>query len=476
MRKRLLMIYPVQRAELTDFWDKTALKNVKFPPTNLAYLAALTPPGWDIRIIDEVQEPLTFEDADLVAITCMTQTAPRAYAISQEYRERGVKSVIGGIHASMLPDEAIRYADAVVAGEAESIWCQVLRDFENGQMKGIYRGERQPLENIVRPRRDLLTGKYVFNLATVETARGCPYDCEFCSITAFNGRTRRERPIPEVLDELEAMPNKDIFFMDDTIMVHGSRGEERAIELFRGMVGRGLKKRWYSQVGIDIAFSPEVLKWAKRSGCAALGMGFESIDEETLEEMHKRRNLKLGVRRYREGIKRVHDEGIAIAGSFVFGNDGDTKAVFEKTVEFVLDSGIDASEFSVLTPLPGTRLFTRLSEQGRIFRTNFPEDWMRYDFQEAVFLPKHMTPDELMEGITEACREISSRITSLKRAWKTLVITRNLAGGAIGYAWNSGSYDVFRYRFKETREGLPPEVRDSCYSEPDSHEDVVEEL
>jgi radical SAM superfamily enzyme YgiQ (UPF0313 family) len=474
MRKTLLMIYPVQRVELPDYWNKSALKNLKYPPTNLAYLAALTPAGWDMRIIDEIQEPLTFEDADLVAITSMTPTAPRAYEISREYRERGAKTVIGGIHASMLPDEAILHADAVVVGEAESIWWQVIRDFEDGQMKGIYRGERLPFEKVVRSRRDLMTGKYALNLACVETARGCPYDCEFCSVTAFNGRMRRERPIPEVLDELEAMSNKDIFFMDDTIMSPGTRGEERAIELFRGMMDRGLKKRWYAQAGLDIAFSPEVLKWAKRSGCAGLGMGFESINEETLGELHKTRNLKIGVRRYSEGIKRMHDNGIAVAGAFVIGSDADTKAVFESTVKFVLDTGIDASEFSVLTPLPGTRLFTRLRQQGRIFRTNFPEDWIRYDFQEVVFQPKHMTPDELMQGITEAYKEMSSRITSLRRALKTLVISRSLIGGAIAYAWNRGSGEVFKQRFGEIREGLPPEVRHCCFSETDAQEDLVE--
>jgi radical SAM superfamily enzyme YgiQ (UPF0313 family) len=468
------MIYPVQRAELPDYWNKSALKNLKYPPTNLAYLAALTPPDWDMRIIDEIQEPLTFEDADLVAITSMTPTAPRAYAISEEYRKRGVKTVMGGIHASMLPEEAIRYTDAVVLGEAESVWTQVIRDFERGQMNGVYRGERPSLENVARPRRDLLTGKYALNLACVETARGCPYDCEFCSVTAFTGRRRRERPIPQVLDELEAMSNKDIFFMDDTIMSPGPKGEERAIELFRGMLARGLKKRWYAQAGIDIAFSPEVLKWARKSGCAGLGMGFESISEETLEELHKTRNLKIGVGRYREGIKRMHDSGIAVAGAFVIGSDADTKAVFEKTLQFVLDSGIDATEFSVLTPLPGTRLFTRLQQQGRLFRTDFPRDWVRYDFQEVVFQPRHMTPDELMEGITESYREISARTTSLKRALKTLVVSRSLIGGAIAYAWNRGSGEIFEQRFDGIREALPPEIRHRRFSEPSPHEEGFE--
>ena len=458
MLKRLLMINPVQQVEHPEYWNESALDIMKYPPMNLAYLAALTPPGWEIRIIDETQEPLTSEEADLVAITSMTPTAPRAYAISEQYRRQGTKTVMGGIHVSMLPDEAIQYTDAVVIGEAESVWSQVIRDFDNGQLKRVYRGERMSLKNLVNPRRDLLTGKYPLNLASVETARGCPHDCEFCSVTAFNGRRLRERPVPEVLDELEALSNKYIFFTDNTIMSSGTEGEKRAIELFRGMVDRGLKKRWVSQVGIDIGFSPEVLKWAKRSGCMGLGIGFESINEKTLEEMHKTRNLRIGVRRYKEGIKRIHDNGIAGAGAFVVGSDADTEAVFENTLEFILDAKIDAAEFGILTPLPGTRLFASLKQQGRIFRTNFPEDWTRYDFTEVVFKPKNMSPDELLEGIAQAYRDISGLTTSLKRALRTLAITRSFVGMGIAYMWNRGSAKLLTQKFEQTRKELPPEV------------------
>ncbi len=475
MTKQLLIINPVQQVEHQEIWNESAVAIMKYPPTNLAYLAALTPPGWDVRIVDETLEALTFEDADLVGITSMTPTAPRAYAISEQFRSKGIKTVMGGIHASMLPDEALQFTDVVVIGEAESVWPQVFHDFERNELKRLYRGEPISLENIARPRRELLTHKYAMDLASVETARGCPNDCEFCSVTAFNGRKLRARPIPEVLDELETLGNKNVFFTDNTILSHGKRGEERAIELFKGMVDRGLKKRWFSQVEIDIAFSPEVLKWAKKSGCSGLAIGFESVSEEALQAMHKTRNLRVGVDRYKEGIKRIHDHGIAIAGAFVLGSDGDTKDVFQKTTEFVLDASVDASQFTVLTPLPGTRLFNSLQEQGRLLRSNFPTDWTHYDFTEVVFKPKHMTPDELMEGLTQMYRDTSSRMTSLKRAFVTLLQSRSLVGTATAYAWNRGSGPLWIQKYEHTKNALPPEARYSSVSEPSTSGESTEE-
>ena len=322
MAKKLLLISPVDQSE----WTVVSLSVINWAPRSLAYLAALTPSDWDIKIVDENIEPLTFEDADLVGITAFTANAPRAYEVSEQYRRKGIKTVMGGVHASMLPDEAIQFVDSVVIGEAETVWQTLLRDFDRNELKRFYRGQRISLENLVRARRDLYPAKY--RLLAVETSRGCPMDCEFCSVTAFNGRTYRARPVEEVLDELEGIDNKNIFFSDNTILGYGKRGEERAIKLFKGMVDRGLNKRWFSQVEIDIAYNPDVLKWAKKSGCSGLAIGFESINEDALKAMHKVRNLKVGVGKYEEGVKRIHDHGIAIAGAFVLGSDGDTKEVF----------------------------------------------------------------------------------------------------------------------------------------------------
>ena len=436
MAKKLLLINPANEDNIT-----MGMAGISFPPPALGYLAALIGSDWDVRIIDENIEPLTFEDADLVGITAITSNAPRAYKISEQYRRKGIKTVMGGIHAFVLYDEAVQFVDSVVIGEAESVWQSLLHDFERNELKRFYRGEPISLENLVKPRNDLYSDRYRLK-ASVQTARGCPIDCEFCSVTAFHGRTYRQRPVGEVLDELEALSYKEFFFSDDNIINYGEKAEQRAIELFRGMVERGLNKRWASQVGIDFANNPEVLKWAQKAGCLAVSIGFESINEETLEGMHKVRNLKVGVTNYKEVINKIHDHGMMVAGAFVFGGDGDKRDVFERTTRFILDCKIDSQNLTVMTPLPGTRLYKRLEQEGRLLLTNYPYDWKHYDMAEAVFRPKHMTPDELEEGVYQVYKHTTSRATSLKRAFNTFVQTENLPVTVIAYSTNRG-YDSF---------------------------------
>ncbi|MCK4698417.1 MAG: B12-binding domain-containing radical SAM protein [Dehalococcoidia bacterium] len=462
MAKKLLLINPssedrLNAASVGIFFT--------FPPPSLAYLAALTPSDWDIQIVDENVEPLTSEDSDLVGITAMTSNAHRAYQISAQYRQRGIKTVMGGIHASMLYDEAIQFADSVVIGEAESVWQSLIHDFKNNELKRFYRGERTSLENLVRPRNDLYSDRYRLK-ASVQTARGCPMDCEFCSVTAFNGRTYRQRPVEEVLDELEALNCKEFFFSDDNILNYGKKAEQRAIQLFQGMVERRLNKRWVSQVGIDFGNNTEILNCAKKAGCLAVHIGFESISEESLEGMGKARNLRLGVRKYREVIKRIHDHGIGVHGAFILGSDGDRKDVFQSTIEFILDSHIDSASFTILTPLPGTKLYERLRSEGRLLRTNYPDDWKRYDFAEAVFRPMHMTPDELEEGVYQVYKHTTSRVTSLKRAFNSFIQTRNLPVTAIAYSLNRGLGSFATRKYQCVKNARSSGVKDPYPSHP----------
>lgn len=283
-------------------------------------------------------------------------------------------------------------------------------------------------------------------------------DCEFCSVTAFHGRTYRQRPVAEVLDEIEALNCREFFFSDDNILNYGKKAEERAIQLFQGMVERELNKRWTSQAGIDLANNPEVLKWAQKSGCFAVSIGFESINEETLEEMHKVRNLKVGVRNYKEVVKRIHDHGIVVHGGFILGSDGDTKDIFQRTSECILDSKMDIAVITILTPLPGTRLYERLRSEGRLLRSNYPDDWRHYDFGEAVFRPKHMSPDELEEGAYQVYRHTTSRITSLRRAFNSLIQTKSLPLTGIAYLLNRGLGSLATSKYQYVKNAVPSGV------------------
>jgi radical SAM superfamily enzyme YgiQ (UPF0313 family) len=404
----------------------------------LGYVAALTPLDWEIRIVDENVEHLSFEDADLVGITAYTSNAPRAYEIAEHYRRRGIRTVLGGVHASLLPDEAIQFVDSVVIGEAESVWPQVLRDFENDGLKYFYQGQLISLEERVKHRWDLFKLKEYHIKVHVETARGCPMDCEFCSVTTLYGRSYRQRPVEDVLNELEAMNYRNVLFIDDNLLGHGARAEKRAIRLFRGMLERRLNKRWACQVGIDFANNPDVLRLAGKAGCMVAFIGFESLNEECLHSMNKARNLKVGVSNYKDVVRKIRDHGILVAGAFVLGGDGDRKDVFDRTTQFILDSKMDGAQISILTPLPRTRLYTRLKQEGRLLRTNYPSDWKHYGFTEAVFRPKHMTPEELEEGTTRVYIDTCSLDKSLKRALNSAIKAKSLYGGVSIFSYNRG--------------------------------------
>jgi len=449
MIKKLLLINPVEKVD-ANISDVPVLR---FPPLSLAYIAALTPSDWDIKIIDENIEPFTFEDADIVGLTAMTSNAPRAYEIAAVYRGKGIKTVMGGIHASILHDEAIQFVDSVVIGEAESVWQSLIYDFENNKLKRLYKGEHTSLEKLVKARRELYSDKYKIKNA-VQTARGCPMDCEFCSVTVFNGGKYRQRPVEEVLDELESVGSRLVYFVDDNILGYGEKAEQRAIQLFRGMKERGLNKRWASQVGIDFADNPEVLKYAQKAGCSAVFIGFESLNEEVLRDMHKIRNLKARVSNYKEIVKRIHDCGIGVIGAFTFGSDGDRNDIFTRTTDFLLDSKMDAQQLTILTPLPGTRLYKRLAQEGRLLYTNYPEDWKYYDFTEAVFKPKNMSPDELKEGVAEIYKHTTLRATSLKRALHSFLGTRNLYAVIISYLFNRGYGSICMRKYEKWKRSM----------------------
>ena len=392
-----------------------------FPPLGLGYVAALTPDHWDVEIMDENFEAATFRKCDLVGVTGFTAMANRAYQVAQMFREKKIPVVMGGIHASMMPDEALQFVDAVVTGEAESVWTNVITDVETGDLKQKYIGTHTDLRGLVIPRRDLFHEQYICD--TIQTTRGCPNDCEFCSVSQFNGFAYRQRPVEEVLDELATLKRKYLFIVDDNIVGSGSEREDYAIALGRGMVGRKFKFAWYSHAALNVADNVEVLEAFRESGCRILFLGIESENRGVLQSMNKKVNLH---RDYQEVFRRIHDHQIGIHGSFIFGADEDTMETLQQRFDFILENHIDVIQHCTLTPYPGTGLFDRLVKEGRLFYTNFPVDWGRYDLTEILFKPRNLDVDEYGKIMKKVGAEIFSRKNIAKRFFRSWRDTRNL--------------------------------------------------
>lgn len=392
-----------------------------FPPLGLGYVAALTPDRWDVELIDENFEITTFRECDLVGLTGFTAMANRAYQVAQMFRARGVPVVMGGIHASMMPDEALRFVDSVVIGEAESIWADVIADAEAGTLKPKYTGIHTDLKGLVHPRRDLFNDKYYCD--TIQTARGCPNDCDFCSVSQFNGFAYRQRPVDEVLDELATLKRKILFIVDDNIVGSGSKRQDRALELARGMIKRKLGRIWYAQAAFNVADNDEVLEAFARSGCILMLMGIESEDRGVLRAMKKKVNLRCD---YQDVFRKIHQYGIGIHGSIIFGTDEDTLEMLQRRLDFILESHIDVVQFCTLTPYPGTKLFDHMLKQGRLLHTHFPADWDRYDLTEILLKPRRLEVDEYRGMMRKVAAEVFRPSAIAKRFFRTLRDTRSL--------------------------------------------------
>jgi radical SAM superfamily enzyme YgiQ (UPF0313 family) len=374
-------------------------------------LAALTPPDIQVSICDENLGLVDFEDdVDVVGITVVTQTATRAYQVADAFRAKGTKVVLGGIHPSVVPEEASEHADAVVIGEAEYVWADLCRDYQQGQLKPVYRSQKlHPLTNLLTPRRALFAQSGYVIRNTISTTRGCPFDCSFCSISAFYGRTYRRRPVEEVIQEVSAFDPRDgaVFFVDDNIV--GS--PEWAKQLFRVLIP--LKLDWFSQGSISMGADHELLELAAASGCKAMFIGFESISQQSLSSVGKKVNT---VADYRQLINAIQSHGIAVLGAFMFGMDSDDETIFERTVDFTKQVRMEGAQFNILTPFPGTPLRQKLLEEKRVLT----DDWSQYDGAHVVFDPKLMSLATLQQGHDWAWREFYS----LGSIWQRLGLRR----------------------------------------------------
>lgn len=407
-------------------------------------LGAVTPEDeWEMMLTDESIETVDYEKpCDLVAISIMTVYANRGYRIADEFRRRGIQVVIGGVHATFLPYEALEHADAVVVGEAEPVWEQVLEDAREGKLKGLYKAkEWYDVREMKPPRWDLLKRNKYFVANFVQTSRGCPHECHFCCEKGVNGNRYRFRPVKDVIEEMRALPDKEIGIYDADIFSK----PVRAHKLLEAMVPLG--KRWQGAVSSRLAEKDELLRIARKSGCYMLNIGFESLSSKSLSESNKGFNQP---ERYKALVKKIHSHGIMVLALCMFGFDSDDESVFEKTARFWMEAGADACAFSVLTPYPGTRIYHQLRAEGRI--TSY--DWSRYDQSDVVFEPKKMSQETLRAGFGYAYETFYS--------WRSIMKRFPFSGGRAPLYWTVTNALMRKFNATEgkqnkvARDDIPP--------------------
>jgi radical SAM superfamily enzyme YgiQ (UPF0313 family) len=381
------------------------------PRLTLPTLAALTPDDFKVTLTDEYVQDIDFDEpCDLVGITSLTAQAPRAYEIADEFRARGVKVILGGIHSTACPEEAKKHADAVVLGEAETIWRKLLEDFQEGKLTPFYKAVMLPdLKGFSLPRFSLLDlSKYETfayskkPLIPIQTSRGCPHGCDFCSVTAFFGRGVRYRPIEEVITEVKSQNADYYFFVDDNIAVD----YERAKALFEALVP--LRIKWFGQFDATIHRREDLVKLAAKSGCFVAFIGLESLSVESLKGVGKSFSP---VSEYGKIVKMFRNAGVLMYASFIFGFDEDDETVFERTVDFLESNRVPVAAFAALTPLPGTMLFRRLEAEQRIIEDN----WSKFDLINVVICPKQMSAEKLRQGLWDTYDRFYSRKSVFRR-------------------------------------------------------------
>lgn len=423
-------------------------KSLRYQPLTLTTLAALIPPELDVelQLLDEGVAPIPEQlDVDLVGMTVITGTAPRSYELAAAFRAQGITVVLGGPHVTLVPDEAAQHADAICVGYAEDSWPELLRDFAAGQLQPRYL--QQPNFSLDRPdmpfaKRELFDKRNFLTQAVFEATRSCGHDCEFCVAPSAWGRKQFQKPVGWVVDDIRQQGDKKIIFIDLNLI----SDKTYAKELFTALVP--LKIQWFGLSTVLLAHDRELMELAAASGCKGLLLGLETINPGSLKDAGKVFNRSVD---YKQVIADLHRLGISIQGCFVFGLDHDTPEVFDHTVDFALDAGIDLPRFAVLTPFPGTPLHQRLDADGRILT----KDWELYDGQHVVFEPTGMTVQELAKGHEKAWRDVYRYSSIAKRLWRAknfqpLAMTANL-----GYRFYANHLDRF-YTCDWPIQALPP--------------------
>ena len=374
----------------------------RMEPLQIGVLAGLTPARHEIAFFDDRMEAIPFDDpTDLVALTVETYTAKRAYEIAAEYRRRGVPVVMGGVHPSLIPDECLGHTDAILIGDAETVWATILADAEAGRLQRVYRAPPGVAQPGVLPRRDLFVGKGYLPMTLMQFSRGCPFRCNFCTIARYFDSRHFVRPVDEVVAEIAAQQRKLVFFVDDNLCAN----RKAAKALFRALIP--LKIRWVSQSSLEMLRDAALMDLMLQSGCLGHVVGFESISPDNLAAMRKDQNLH-AFDGYRSQVRILRDYGLQTWAAFVLGYDHETRDSVRRTLEFALESRFTFAAFNVLTPYPGTPLYDRLRREGRLLYDG--QWWLHpdYRFNYSPFRPARMTAEELTDACFEARAEFNA--------------------------------------------------------------------
>lgn len=402
---KVKMILPALTEATSPFFRP--IKYALFPPLGLATLAGYLAPDDEVTLQDEHVEKLDLDDApDLVVIQVYITSAYRAYELADHYRRRGAYVCLGGLHVTSLPEEAAAHADTIFLGPGEDTWPAFLADYRARRPGRVYHSTLRTLADMPRPRRDLIKRWLYLVPNSIVVSRGCPYSCDFCYKDAFfqGGRSFYTQTVDTALSEIERLPGRHLYFLDDNLF-----GDHRfATALFAGM--RGMGRLWQAAATVNAVLRPGLLEAAVEAGLRSLFVGFETLSPANLQTQHKLQNLG---RDYAAAIRRLHDHGVMINGSFVFGMDDDDASVFDRTVAWAVAQGIETATFHILTPYPGTALHQRIEKEGRITSRN----WDLYDTRHVVFQPARLAPGELEAGYWRAYREFYSWKAIARSAW-----------------------------------------------------------
>jgi radical SAM superfamily enzyme YgiQ (UPF0313 family) len=436
---KILLVSPCKDPDLKKS------KLLMIPQLALHLIAGLTPPEHEVHILEEELECIDLEeDCDLVGISCMTSNASRAYSLAREYRKRGRAVVLGGVHPTLLPDEALQHCDAVVVGEAEGVWEQVVTDAKAGKLQRLYHRPYPSLDRYVGMGNRRNTKKRLFDVVPVMTTRGCPYSCEFCCVHDIFGRRIRHVPVDNVVRDIEESGGKIFIFLDDNII-----GDPvYAKQLFRAI--KPLKIKWVGQASLSFIKDEEMMRLASNSGCKGLFFGLESVSLAQLKRMRKaiKEIEKIG-----EAVRKIKDIGIYFHASMILGFDSDTKDTFADTLDFLERNRISSASINVLTPYPGTEVFRSFKQEGRLLN----QDWRYYDHSTVVFQPKNMSPFELQAGRLWMLKQFTRMSSTLRR------LPGNLDFPLLHLAMNLGFQAACRRELREL-----PELASRLFPVPES--------